>query len=252
MGHDHAGANRVTLFVPRHADVRRGARSDLLVRATNLPRRQRDTRLGVPTTSLLRTAVDLARGQPLPSALVPLDAALRQWILRLSDSQRGSANSALEAASVPRARATDELAAIIATMARLPGIRAVRRAAEDVDPKAETPLESLSRGRFLAAGLPRPVAQLAVHGDDGRTYRSDLGWPQYRVLGEADGALKYVDRADLLREKEREDSLRRAGWIVVRWTWDEILRRPEVVVRRILAALNSYLTAQPLRSHRKG
>ena len=57
------------------------------------------------------------------------------------------------------------------------------------------------------------------------------------VLGEADGRGKYTDPTVLYAEKTRQEALERAGWIVVRWTWDELARTPEVVVARIAAAL---------------
>jgi hypothetical protein len=40
----------------------------------------------------------------------------------------------------------------------------------------------------------------------------------------------------VIREKLREDAIRDAGWIVVRWIWDE-LNRPAVIVARIRRAL---------------
>ncbi|MFM7211917.1 MAG: DUF559 domain-containing protein, partial [Actinomycetota bacterium] len=67
---------------------------------------------------------------------------------------------------------------------------------------------------------------------------ADMAWPDHKVIGEADGLLKYQDRSDLIAEKAREDRLRAQGWIVVRWTWDEMLRRPHVVIARIVRAMD--------------
>ena len=78
-----------------------------------------------------------------------------------------------------------------------------------------------------------------MRGDSGSAYRADFAWPGHRVIGEADGLLKYADRRDLLAEKQREDDLRRAGWVVVRWTWAEITRTPRLVVTRLRRALDS-------------
>ena len=71
---------------------------------------------------------------------------------------------------------------------------------------------------------------------DGSLARADFLWAQWRVIGEADGRMKYETPEDLWREKLREDRLRELGYEVVRWTWDEIVNRPEVVVARILRA----------------
>jgi very-short-patch-repair endonuclease len=56
------------------------------------------------------------------------------------------------------------------------------------------------------------------------------------VLVEFDGAVKYEDRRALYEEKQREDALRRAGWVLVRLVWSD-LADPRRVERRIAAAL---------------
>lgn len=58
-----------------------------------------------------------------------------------------------------------------------------------------------------------------------------------RVIGECDGAVKYADPQALWREKKRQEDLEQAGYIVVRWTWEEIVHRPWIVIRRILNAI---------------
>jgi very-short-patch-repair endonuclease len=60
-----------------------------------------------------------------------------------------------------------------------------------------------------------------------------------RVVVEFDGAVKYEGaegRAALVREKQREDRLREAGYIVIRVTWSD-LDRPAVLMARVRAAL---------------
>ena len=80
---------------------------------------------------------------------------------------------------------------------------------------------------------------MPVYDADGLIGYVDMAWPDLMVIGEADGLLKYQDRADLIAEKLREDRLRALGWIVVRWTWDEVLRTPHVVVDRIRRAMQA-------------
>jgi len=65
-------------------------------------------------------------------------------------------------------------------------------------------------------------------------------WEEFGVVGEADGLLKYDDeeeRLSLRLEKLRQEELEALGYIVVRWTWDDIWRRPEWVVARIRRAM---------------
>jgi very-short-patch-repair endonuclease len=57
---------------------------------------------------------------------------------------------------------------------------------------------------------------------DGKRYRVDFAWPQFRVVLEADGRGKY--RGDeLWGEKQRALALTRAGYRVVRVVWKDVL-----------------------------
>ena len=96
------------------------------------------------------------------------------------------------------------------------------------DGRAGSPLESVSRVTMHAIGCPPPDLRC-----DSRTRRASSGswtshWPEFALVGEADGDMKYLDSAFrggrsaeqvLLDEKEREDRLRALGLKVVRWRW---------------------------------
>lgn len=118
----------------------------------------------------------------------------------------------------------------------LKGIGTVREAAALTREGAQSALESISRFRLMAEGLPEPLLQVAFHDEDGLIGYADLVWRELKVIGEADGLGKYQTREDLIAEKRREDRLRALGWIVVRWTWDEIFRDPRAVAERIWRA----------------
>ncbi len=240
VGSQHAAAP-VTVFVPPGTAIRCGLRYGLLTRATAVPNGQRTVIAGLPATSLLRTAVDVAGGLSLPYALVPLDAAAHEWVLSETDSDPTSAwwsERARIAAPQMRLRARALLDEVVASIGSRPGSVGVRRAARLTDPRADNPLESLSRGHLLTAGLPAPELQVEIK-TAGRRYFADFGWPGRRVIGEADGRLKYVEPGALYAEKRREDDLRRVGWTVVRWTWDDVVREPSTVVARVAHALRS-------------
>jgi very-short-patch-repair endonuclease len=91
---------------------------------------------------------------------------------------------------------------------------------------------------MLLAGLPAPELQGWVTGADGRAYRADFLWRDQRVIGEADGLVKYTGIEDVRAEKRREDALRQAGYTLVRWMADELRRTPDRVVARLSAALH--------------
>ena len=191
---------------------------------------------GIPVTSVLHTAIDVVRmgirpgfrtraqPLPLPEALVLLDAATG-LAGALSHGDAASRREALR----PR-------------FWHCTGIRAVDEALPFVDPLAESPLESWSRGHMIVHGVPAPLTQQVVTGADGVDYRVDFCWPRMRVIGEADGLAKYGDSPEQVREAKRREfarqrALEEAGWIVIRWTWDELARDPMAVMRRISAAL---------------
>jgi len=190
---------------------------------------------GIKVTSVLHSAIDAVRmgmrpgrrtrpqSLPIPEALVLLDAATR----RAGALNTGGAISLIESMR-PR-------------FWHCTGIRAVDEAMPYVDPLAESPLESWSRGHMIAYGLPAPLTQQVITGSDGIDYRVDFCWPEIKVIGEADGLTKYGDSPAQVREAKRRElarqrALEEAGWVVVRWTWDELASDPWMVMRRILAA----------------
>lgn len=182
---------------------------------------------GRPVTSLARTTADLAATLTLPDSLVVLDAGLRALVATMVTSARrrdyaeprlaDAARSLVRQAWPPRAGAA------LASLAL-------------ADPARETPIESLSFAHFHLAGLPLPLCQPAIRTPAGTLY-PDFFWQQARLVGEADGAVKYLDQAAILREKEREQVLRDLGFRIVRWLGAEVLSRPDVVVDRVRRAL---------------
>lgn len=98
---------------------------------------------------------------------------------------------------------------------------------------SQTPLESISRYRLVRHGIDEPELQVPLHDHDGLIGFADMAWLKLGVIGEADGLAKYESRDDYSREKVREDRIRALGFIVVRWTWDQIIRDTPSVVARI-------------------
>lgn len=133
---------------------------------------------GYEVTSIPRTATDLVSGRSLPESLVILDAAARQLVERYVNQVRRSdyANPRLAQAAREQFTATS----------RRPGLAsAIARA----DPRRESPAESLSAGQFLLAGLPVPDYQARLATPHG-TFYPDFFWPELRMIGEVDGAIK--------------------------------------------------------------
>jgi len=114
----------------------------------------------------------------------------------------------------------------------LRGMSQVKRALSFADPVRESPIESLSYGHIVEAGLPLPTCQHEVRSPYG-VYFPDFFWEEHGVIGESDGRVKYVDSAAVMREKEREQVLRDLGFRIVRWSGKEIHQSPSVVMDRI-------------------
>jgi hypothetical protein len=185
---------------------------------------------GLTVTSRSRTAVDVA-GDHLPDQLAVIDTAVRAESLAMPmvRRRRDLTNSRIRAAAL----------APIAEAAAFRGRQAsLATALALADPRRETPIESFSAAHIHLAGLPQPVPQAPIR-VPGQTVYPDFLWPDQRLIGEADGAVKYETPAVMLLEKRREQALRDLGFRIVRWLGKEIRVTPWVVVDRIARALDA-------------
>ncbi len=146
---------------------------------------------GVPITTPLATAYELARDRPLEEAVVWLDALGHARNLRPSDIR-------------------DHLAA----RPRYTGWRQAAEAIALCDPRAESPPESRVRLWLTLAGLPPPVPQHIVLDGRGQfVARVDLAWPELGIALEYDGQW-HADPAQLSRDRRRIRALNALGWYV--------------------------------------
>lgn len=202
---------RVRLYRSRGGPFRD---DDVAVLVCGLPDRHVTNVGGIPSTTAARTVIDIARWVSYRSGVVVADSALRNGTTR------------------------PELAAIASDCARWPGIRKAREVVEFADSRAASALESVSRVAFAEAGLPPPQLQVPIGDPEWPDGIVDFLWEEYGVIGEADGMFKYDGSPMALRaEKLRQEALEARGYIVVRWTWDDIWRRPDWVVDRLRRAM---------------
>jgi hypothetical protein len=105
------------------------------------------------------------------------------------------------------------------------------------DARSGSPMESVLRWLVHEAGLPRPVLQHVVTTGAGEPVGEvDLAWPRQRVLVEFDGDL-HRDRRTFVDDLRRQNGLVLAGWIVLRFSSADVLRRPAWVIATIRTAL---------------
>jgi hypothetical protein len=194
-----------------------GARSSgSFRRHTGDPDRHETTSLGdFSVTTVAQTAVDIALVVPFHEAVVTMDSALRH-------TRTGGPLTTKE-----------ELRAAVDRMHGVPGCRRAAAATMFASHLADSPLESVSRVRMMEAGFPDPTLQKEF--TDGRGFHAvvDFWWPDFGIIGEADGRLKYggTETADpeaarqaVISEKNRENTLRRLSSGFARWEYADVVK----------------------------
>jgi very-short-patch-repair endonuclease len=86
------------------------------------------------------------------------------------------------------------------------------------------------------AGLPEPVAEFPVEAGGGR-YRVDLAYPDALLAIELDDKETHLTDKAFEEDPIRENRLKLAGWLVLRYTWDGLVTDPNVIVGEVRAAL---------------
>ncbi|MFC5928354.1 hypothetical protein D6T64_07265 [Cryobacterium melibiosiphilum] len=119
------------------------------------------------------------------------------------------------------------------------GCRGLREAAALARARVDSPKETETRLLLVDAGLPEPIVNFEVADARGRFLgRVDLAWPAFRVCVEYEGDGHRTSQRQFRLDITRRESLEDAGWRVLRVTQDNLLE-PQVLVRRVRAALNS-------------
>jgi len=170
---------------------------------------------GVPVTSPARTAFDLGRRPGLTAAVIRIDALARatgvgvQGVYPLMDNHRG-----------------------------VRGMKQLRRVLPLVDAGAESPQETRTRLVLIRGGLPRPQTQIVVRNMWGAVLaRIDMGWEEWLVGVEYDGAQHWTDPRIRANDIDRTAELERRGWRLIRVSADLLRHRPDILVDRARRAL---------------
>ncbi|GAA3756303.1 hypothetical protein GCM10022225_46730 [Plantactinospora mayteni] len=169
---------------------------------------------GLPVSTPLRTAFDLGRTLPRTEAVVAVDALLNRRVVK-------------------PAALTDYLAA----RPGWPGVLLLREVLGLAEPLSESPMETRLRLLLVDAGLPVPIAQHDVYDARGRFVgRVDLAYPRLRIALEYEGD-HHRERAHFRQDVARLNDLRAAGWVVLRFTADDVLRHPARLVAQVTQAV---------------
>ncbi|WP_405058140.1 hypothetical protein OG474_36125 [Kribbella sp. NBC_01505] len=163
-------------------------------------------------TGLDRTVVDCTRVLPFGEALAVADAALRSG--KLSSAELNAAATRMRGRGCPMAL----------------------RIAAAATGLAESFLESILRSLLLEAGIDGFEPQVRIE-HDGTWMRIDLGHRVLRIALEAEGYDFHGDRIAFAADCRRYDDLVAAGWLVLRFTYSQVLDDPAWVVATIRQAI---------------
>lgn len=171
----------------------------------------------LPVTSPEQTWLQLARCLPLADVVVLGDAMLRRT-----------------------APVTDvgRLEALMLRTHKMRGLAACRAALELMVPGTDSTMETRTRLTLVLAGLPCPEVNTPVYDDAGHFVAlPDLQYHRLKIAIEYDGDVHRSDPAAWRRDIERRQRLEDAGWLIITATADDVLRFPERLVARVVAAV---------------
>ena len=104
----------------------------------------------------------------------------------------------------------------------------------------QSELEALGvLGVFTHRSLPRSRSQLRVECPDGVVRWLDRAWKEAMLAVELDGAAFHTSPKDRQNDLHRDAVLAAMGWVVLRFTYAEVLRDPAGVRAKILAVLQT-------------
>lgn len=170
---------------------------------------------GMPVTIPARTAFDLGRRLGLEEGVQRIDALMNATGVKV-----------------------EEIAAVAERHPGLRGLGILRKTLDFVDGGAESPYESLTRLLLVRANLPPPQTQVPVFNEYGRVVaRIDMGWPEYLVGVEFEGAHHWTDPKQRNWDAERYTLLPELGWTVFRVTSGMLHNCPQRFLDRVGTAL---------------
>jgi very-short-patch-repair endonuclease len=176
---------------------------------------------GIPLTTPVRTAFDVARRLRLVEAVVAIDAMLA-------------------ARQISRA----SLVAMAEERERWPFVKQLKSVLQLSDAGAESPMESRLRLLMVLGGLPRPVTQFTVRTRGGVfVARLDLAYPAERLGIEYEGD-HHRGRGVFQEDLRRQNALRACGWSLLRFAAADIYGDPGRVVTAVRAQLGRARTAR--------
>jgi hypothetical protein len=172
---------------------------------------------GVAVTSAARTAFDIGRRAPRLLAVQRLDALASATDVKMLDVE-----------------------AVAAQHRGDRGLRRLQQILSLVDGGAESPQETRTRLALIDAGFPAPRTQIPILDPGGYLVaRIDMGWEEWLVGVEYDGAQHWTDPVQRTRDIDRWSEVADRSWTIIHVSNDLLRYRLGTLMHRVGAALSA-------------
>ena len=169
---------------------------------------------GVVCTDRVRTAIDCLLWLPEESGRALMVDALRRRMLTVDEVRRG-----------------------LRAMGQRHGLTRAWNVLGDVGAGAYSEGEVRLHRELRKAGLRGWKANVAIYDAEGLVGVVDVLFDHARLVIEFDGRAFHSDDESFQLDRTRQNRLVRAGYSVLRFTWDDVTRRPGEVVALVAAHL---------------
>jgi very-short-patch-repair endonuclease len=213
-GFRHGGI--IEVVVPMEV---RHRRPDVIVHHTrSLPDEDR-THVGpIPVTSVARTLIDLGAVLPATEVETALDGAER-------DKRMARTTLARRYSSL-RKPGRNGIGAMTQILEEREGLERVPRSV----------LERRMKRLLERAGLPDPTCRFVIRIGD-RTFEIDFAYADLRFGIEVDGHGSHATRAARAADTERQNLIENAGWMIRRFTYEQVVYDEQHVIDVVRDAL---------------
>jgi very-short-patch-repair endonuclease len=179
---------------------------------------------------LTGSAVDGLRVTPVPRTVVDL----------ARDLDRGALLKVVSDCVRRKVTTLERILAMAEGMGGKAGIALLRAVCAEVDPDLESTLEEEALPHMRAAGLEGLARQFEVFDEQRRfVARLDFADEQLRLAVEIDGWGYHSSPEARSRDSRRDRRLVALGWTVLRFTTEDVRRRPGVMVSELMAVVES-------------
>ena len=177
---------------------------------------------GLAATPLSQTLLDLGATMTADALEDALESALRRRLTTI-----GKLEAFLDQRCVKGRRGCAPLRRLLAARGDIPATGS----------RFETRFNRLLRN----ARLPLPERQVEIFEGDRFIGRVDFAYPDAKILIEADGYLFHSGRQAWQRDGSKGNVYGLQGWLILRFTTEDLKERPHMVVETVRAALGGRL-----------